>query len=129
MPPKPKIRTAQALEALERLRPIVDALQETEEAVDKFGHTSFRVRDKPFVILGEGYDRNGSMAIKCHRETQTFLIEHRGFERTPYIGQHGWASVASLPPEDWAEIESLVIDAYVLVAPPKLGRQVDAGRD
>lgn len=128
MPPRPKIRATQALDAVGRLRPIVSALPETEEAVDRFGHTSFRVRDKPFVILGDGKDGNGSMAIKCHRTTQAFLIEHRGFVRTPYIGQHGWASVPELPPEDWGEIESLVVDAYVLVAPASLGRTVDAQR-
>lgn len=93
------------------------------EAVDKFGHVSFRVRDKPFVMIGEGKGL-GSLSIKSDVDTQRFLIEHRGFRRTPYIGQHGWVSAVSLPPEDWAEIETLVRDGYVKAAPATLVRRM-----
>jgi hypothetical protein len=90
------IRSAKALDAIARLRALTSGLPEVSEATDKFGHLSFRVRDKPFVFVGEG-DGNGSMAIKSLPETQRFLIERRGFRRTPYIGHH--ASLAG-PVED-----------------------------
>ena len=64
MPTKPKIRAVRALEAIEPPRPVVTRLSEADEAVDKFGHTSFRVRDQPFVVMGEGPDGNGSMTIE-----------------------------------------------------------------
>ena len=121
--PAKRVRSPQGLHAIERLRKVVERLPEATEAVDKFGHTSFRVRDRPFVMIGEGKGE-GSLAIKSEPETQRFLIEHRGFRRTPYIGQHGWVSVVRLPPDDWGEIEDLVVDAYLLAAPTSLARKV-----
>ena len=102
---------------------MVAVLSEATEAVDKFGHTSFRVRDKSFVMVGDG-KVEGSLAIKSEPHAQTHLIEHRGFKRTPYIGQHGWVSVPGLPPDDWSEIEGLVIDAYLLAAPKSLAQKL-----
>ena len=116
----------EALEALRRLRLMVEPLPEVAEAVDGFGHVSFRVRDKPFVIVGDGQG-DGSLAIKADRVSQRFLIEHRGFVRTPYIGQHGWVSVPRLPPESWEEIEGLVVDGYRLAAPASLARRLAKG--
>ena len=127
-PPEKRVRSQQGLDAIARLREVVDGLPEATEAIDKFGHTSFRVRDKPFVMIGDGQGA-GSLAIKSDPPTQSFLVEHRSFKRTRYIGQHGWVSVEHLPPDDWAEIEDLVIDAYLLAAPSSLARKVDRERD
>lgn len=113
-----------AVAAIARLRGTVAELPEVVEKIDKFGHVAFRVRDKPFVLIGNGTG-DGSLAIKADAHTQRFLIEHRGFERTPYIGQHGWTSVPSLPPEDWDEVERLVRDGYRLAAPASLVRGLD----
>jgi len=120
----PPLSAPGAWKAIEHLRPTVRQLPEATERVDKFGHVAFRVRDKPFVIFGNGRDGQGSMAIKSDHDTQRFLIEHRGFVRTPYIGQHGWVSVRALPPADWPEIERLVVDAYLLAAPKSLAKKV-----
>ncbi len=111
------------MDAIERLRRVVEVLPETTEAIDKFGHTSFRVRDKPFVMIGDGKG-GGSLAIKSEPHAQRYLIEHRGYKRTPYIGQHGWVLVDRLPPDDWGEIEALVIDGYLLAAPTSLVKKL-----
>lgn len=121
------VRSEAGLAAIDKIGTLVEGFPEVEQAVDKFGHTSFRVRDKPFVMLGEG-ENGTSLSIKAEPYTQAHLIEHRGFVRTPYIGQHGWASLRSLPPEDWAEIEELVTDAYLLVAPKRLAGLVRGAR-
>ncbi|NNF13601.1 MAG: MmcQ/YjbR family DNA-binding protein [Gemmatimonadetes bacterium] len=113
-----------AIAAIERLRETVAGLPEVVEKIDKFGHVAFRVRDKPFVLIGNGKG-DGSLAIKADAHTQRFLIEHRGYHRTPYIGQHGWTSVARLPPADWDEVERLVHDGYRLAAPASLVRALD----
>ncbi len=42
--------------------------------VDRFGHTSLRVKDKPFVILG-GDKSNPSLSIKTLKTTQEMLIQ------------------------------------------------------
>ena len=123
-----RVRSVAGLEAIERVRGMVAELADVKEAVDKFGHTSFRVGDKPFVILGEGSE-GPSLSIKAEPYTQRHLIERRGFRRTPYIGQHGWASLRSLPPDDWGEIEELVIDGYLLVAPKSLAARFRGERE
>ncbi len=108
-----------AIAAIERLRQAVGGLPEVVEKVDTFGHVTFRVRDKPFVMIGNGTGE-GSLAIKADAHTQRFLVEHRGYHRTPYIGQHGWTSVPHLPPDDWDEVERLILDGYRLAAPRSL---------
>ncbi len=122
---QPADHAPDAKAAAERLRPLVATLPEATEGSDKFGHITFRVRDKPFVFIGYGKGA-GSLAIKCDLDTQRFLMEHRPFHRTPYIGQHGWASVDTLPPDDWEEVEALVTDAYRLVAPRSLLKEMDS---
>lgn len=121
---KERVRAPHALAAIDRLRGTVAGLPEVTEAIDGFGHVSFRVRDKPFVIVGNGAEGEGSLAIKADRAAQRFLIEHRGYVRTPYIGQHGWVSVARLPPDSWPEIDDLVVDGYRLAAPASLVKRM-----
>lgn len=118
------VNAPEALAAIERVREIVTDLPEVTEGVDGFGHVSFRVRDKPFVIVGNGREGEGSLSIKSDPATQRFLIDHRPFVRTPYIGQHGWVSVAALPPEAWGEVEGLVVDGYRRAAPASLVRRL-----
>ena len=107
-----ELHSKEGLAALDRLRKAVADHADVEEAVDKFGHTSFRVKDKPFVMMGEGKDGPG-MSIKVGKEIQAVLLKRTDFKKTAYIGQHGWVSVASLPPKQWDEILELVQLAYL----------------
>lgn len=102
---------------------MVTSFPEVDEAIDKFGHTSFRVRDKPFVILGEQGDRP-SLSLKSDRHTQKYLIEHTTFVKTPYIGQHGWVTLDETEAADWGQVEQLLRDGYRLAAPKSLARRV-----
>ncbi|SDO02616.1 hypothetical protein SAMN04487897_107120 [Paenibacillus sp. yr247] len=45
--------TVKGLELLSKVRTFCSELPEVEEKVDGFGHTTFRVKDKPFVMMGE----------------------------------------------------------------------------
>ena len=113
------ISSKEGLQAVARVRQVVSGLPETVEHVDKFGHTTFRVRDKPLVFMGE--DAEGCwFSVKADRHTQAFLLRRECFEKTPYIGQHGWTSVRWDLIPDWDEIEDLIREAYLLVAPAKL---------
>ena len=116
-----------ALDAIERLRRATAHLPEVAEGFDNLGHASFRVRDKPFLIIGQD-ESGGHLSIKSDRESQRFLVEHRGFRRTPYIGRHGWVSVPQLPPDDWEEIAELAVEGYLLAAPATLANRVRAER-
>ncbi len=104
-------------DVLERVRTICQPLPESEETIDGFGHTVFRVNGKPFVRLGESAE-GISLSFKSDRETQQILVQQDGFLRTPYIGQHGWVSVKS--PIDWSVLDGLIQEAYLRAAPKRL---------
>ena len=123
-----RIRSAKGLRTVERVRNLTEDLPEVTEAVDKFGHTSFLVRDKPFIMMGEG-NQGPSMAIKTTLDKQRNLIEQGDFVRTKYIGQHGWVSLDRLPLTKWDKIEHLIAEAYVLVAPKSLGKKISTTQE
>jgi predicted DNA-binding protein (MmcQ/YjbR family) len=98
------------------LRGMMLRLPEVEEVVDGFGHTTFKVRKKSFVIAGMGSD-GSNVAMKSDPETQAYLIRQGRWFRTPYIGQHGWVSITNPGEADREELAELITDAYRLAAP------------
>ncbi|MDX8343224.1 MmcQ/YjbR family DNA-binding protein [Rossellomorea sp. YZS02] len=93
---------------------------EVHEHVDGFGHISFRVKDKPFVIIGE------TLSIKTLPSTQEILLEQPGYIKAPYIGRHGWVLV-EIEEVGWQTIEGLVRNGYLIVAPKRLSDAVRNG--
>lgn len=108
---------------LSALRRATARLPEVQEVIDGFGHTTFKVRKKSFVIAGMGED-GSTISIKSDPTTQSHLIQRGPYYRTPYIGQHGWVSVADPLRQDWTELEDLIVDAYRSAAPKRLARLV-----
>ena len=106
-----------------RLRELTARLPEVEEAVDGFGHLSFRVRNKPFAMMGSS---ELHLAIKADPATQEVLVKTGRWVRTPYIGQHGWSSVADFDDLDWDEIAELLEDGWRLAAPKSLLKRLDS---
>ena len=117
-------RTKAELAVVKKLNGITRALPEVVEARDGFGHTVFKVGKKSIAILGED---SGPvyLSINVDRETQRFLIAQGGFERTPYIGQHGWTSHEVTRATDWEHIAELLREAYRRVAPKRLVKLLD----
>jgi predicted DNA-binding protein (MmcQ/YjbR family) len=105
------------------LREACARLPEVEEIIDGFGHTTFKVRRKSFVIAGMG-EEGEAISIKADPMTQELLVRHGPYYRTPYIGQHGWVSIAHPLAHNWPEIEELIDDAYRLAAPRRLAEQI-----
>lgn len=104
-----------------QVREITKPYPEVEEQIDKFGHTSFRIKDKPFVIVGESEKGIPSLAIKTLKTTQSFLLNQQDrFFKTPYVGQHGWTSLHTDQSFDWIEVEGLIKEAYLQTAPKKI---------
>ena len=106
---------------LKALRKACAILPEVDEEVDGFGHTSFRVRKKSFVIAGMG-ERGMSISIKSDPVNQALLVQRGPYYRTPYIGQHGWVTLDEPLERDWPEVEELIVDAYRLAAPKRLAK-------
>lgn len=117
-------RTKAELAAAKKIASITRSLPEVVESRDGFGHTVFKVGKKSIAILGED---NGPVhvSINVDRATQAFLIRQGGFERTPYIGQHGWTSHEVTRATDWEHIAELLTEAYRRVAPKRLVKLLD----
>lgn len=104
---------------LMQVRAICEGYPEVIEHVDGFGHTSFRVKDKPFVIMGEN-EKGTILNIKTYPETQEILIQEERFFRPAYIGQHGWTGIYHSSELNWKEISALIDEAYRRTAPKRL---------
>jgi len=104
--------------SLSALRPICAKLPGAEEYV-MVHHPAFRVAKKPFVIIGLSSDRSGSaVSINLGRDAQPMLLGDPRFSRTPYIGQHGWVTIAWGALRD-GELAQLVEDSWRRVANKK----------
>ncbi|HEY2421324.1 MAG TPA: MmcQ/YjbR family DNA-binding protein [Neobacillus sp.] len=104
---------------LENVRNICLALPEAVEHIDGFGHNTFKINGKSFVISGES--ENGfRLSFKSDRETQELLLLKERFFKSPYIGHHGWVSIQNPDMEDWDELTDLFQEAYLRAAPKRL---------
>jgi predicted DNA-binding protein (MmcQ/YjbR family) len=104
---------------LTNVRNICLALPEAVEHIDGFGHNTFKINGKSFVISGES-DKGFSLSFKSDRETQQILLQKEHFYKTPYIGHHGWVSIQNPDGEEWDELIDLIQEAYLRVAPKRL---------
>lgn len=104
---------------LAALRDACAALPEVTEHVDGFGHSTFKVRKKSFVIAGMG-EGGTAVSIKADPASQDALVRRGPYYRTPYIGQHGWISIERPLEQHWAEVCELIEDGYRLAAPRRL---------
>ena len=119
-------RSKQELDFIERVRKATRKLPGVDVSIDGFGHTTFKVGKKSFVLVGGGNDGNeGSISIKADPTTQASLVKHGPYVRTPYIGQHGWVSLFGYVKIDWKQVAELIEDAYRLAAPKKLLKELD----
>jgi predicted DNA-binding protein (MmcQ/YjbR family) len=107
---------------LENVRKICLALPEASENIDGFGHNTFKINGKSFVISGES-EKGFSISFKSDRETQEILLQKEHFFKTPYIGQHGWVSIQNPIEENWDELTDLIQEAYLRAAPKRLVKQ------
>jgi hypothetical protein len=105
------------------VRRVALALPEVEERLTWESDITFRVRDRIFVIGGEGADR---VSIKADLETQAELLEMdpATFAKSAYVGRFGWVT-ADLARVDPALLESLIRDAWRRTAPKKLAATLE----
>jgi predicted DNA-binding protein (MmcQ/YjbR family) len=119
-----QLQSPRGQKLLRALRNVCLPLPEVSEVIDGFGHTTFRVGKKSFVIAGMGED-GMAVSIKSDPVTQAALIKTGRFYRTPYIGQHGWVSIDNPRDRDWDDLEELIHDAYRAAAPKRLIRKLE----
>lgn len=118
-----QLQTPEGQRLLVALREACAGLPEVKELVDGFGHRTFKVRRKSFVIAGMGED-GMAVSIKSDPPNQALLVRRGPYYRTPYIGQHGWISIDRPLQHDWPAVVELIRDGYRLAAPKKLSERL-----
>ena len=123
---RPVTKAEQAI--LDKLKRVTSRLPDVLVERDGFGHSVLKVGKRSFVIVGEGEDGKPSISIKTDPATQDLLVRQGVFERTPYIGQHGWVTARGRATElPWGAIDGLVEDAWRAVAPKRLLARLEEG--
>jgi hypothetical protein len=92
-------------------------------------HIVFSVRDKKFAYHLVDHHGDGRAALQCkaaRRENAALVAEDPiRFFMPPYMAHHGWIGLYfDVGTVDWDEVEELVIEAYLLVAPKSLAKQL-----
>ena len=100
------------------VREISMALPEVEEHVTWGTDINFRIRNKMFVIGGEG---GTGISLKASLDIQADLIDldPETFSKAAYVGRFGWVNV-DLERVDRPLLEKLLRDAWRSTAPAKL---------
>ena len=113
---------------LARVRKICLALPQTTERLSH-GAPTFFVRDKKsFVTYVDDHHGDGRLALWCAAPPGM----QRGLVRAnpeqlfvpPYVGFRGWIGVRLDRDPDWDDIERVIREAYVAIAPKTRAAQV-----
>lgn len=115
--------------ALAKLREICFALPEVSERVSH-GSPTFFIREKrTLCMVHDNHHGEHGVALWCPAppgvQAQLIDDEPDRFFRPPYVGHRGWIGVHLDIEPDWNEITAVCRDAYRLVAPKTLARQLD----
>ena len=113
-----------------RLRELCSSLPEVSERVSH-GAVTFFVRGKrTLAYLTDDHHGDGLLALVCPAppgvQEELVRVEPGRFFRPPYVGHRGWIGLRLDVAPDWSEVREMVVDAYRLVAPKTLVRELDA---
>ena len=108
---------------IDRLRALCLALPETTEKI-AHGEPTWRAGSKMFAQLDDhhhGADRLAVwLAAALGGQEALVASDPARFFVPPYVGHRGWIGVRIDGRPDWRRVTTLVRDAYVQVAPPRL---------
>jgi predicted DNA-binding protein (MmcQ/YjbR family) len=109
--------------AVQRLRAICLRLPEATEKI-AWGEPTWRVKGKLFAQLDDHHHGADHLAVWLpaplgEQEAMIFTDPVRFF-RPLYVGPRGWVGVRIDRRPNWAQLATLVEQAYRLVAPPRL---------
>ena len=109
-----------------RIRSTCLALSEVTERLSH-GEATWFVGRKVFATSADRHhDDRRAVWIAAAEGAQETLVDAdpTRFFRPPYVGVRGWIGVYLDVPVDWDELETLLVDAYRLIAPRRLGSLV-----
>ena len=113
------------------VRALALALPETNERLSH-GMPTFFIRDKKTLChFHDDHHGDGRLCIWTPAppgvQDEVVRLEPERFFVPPYVGHRGWIGVNLDVDPDWEEIAGILADAYRLVAPKTLVRQLDGG--
>lgn len=107
------------------------ALPEANEKLSHGEPTWFAGKGKVFAMVDAHHHGAAHLAVWLPQPlgAQEALIDadSERFFRPPYVGPRGWIGVVLDTRPDWGMVASLVREAYVHVATPKLKAQLERG--
>ena len=96
-----------------RIRDFCLALPEATVVV-QFGHPFYKWKDKPFAIYS---DEDGEkLSIKLEKQVQPIFLEDPRFEKTQYVGRHGWVTLTLDTKVEMEEVAELIRGSYEFVS-------------
>ena len=118
---------------LARIREFCMALPEATER-PSHGEAAFFVAGKRmFVMFANNHHHDGRIAIWCaaDKEVQRSLVvaEPEYYFVPPYVGVKGWLGVRLDQGLAWEQVQAIVDEAYLLVAPAKLTVRLRGARE
>ncbi len=128
------IESVEAQNILEDLREVCARYPEVSERPSHHTPTFF-IRDKKVLCsLWEGSHKSsggddGAVALWCAAPVgvQAELVdrEPERFFVPPYVGHRGWIGLRLDIDLDWDEVDAILRDAYRMIAPKKLIKELD----
>src|SRR3954449_9911564 len=104
------------------------ALPEATERPSHGAPTWFIAGKKTFVTFHNDHHGDGILGLWCAAPpgVQAELVDEEPdrFYVPAYVGHRGWVGVRLDRKVDWNEIEQILTDAYICVAPAKLVAQL-----
>lgn len=121
---------AMASSVLDRVRKIAFALPEVSERLSH-GAPSFFIREKKTLCtVHTDHHGDGRLALWAPApvgvQAEVTRLEPERFFVPPYVGHRGWIGMNLDVDPDWDEVAGVIEDAYRLVAPKTLVKQLDA---
>lgn len=116
-------------ELVDRVRAVCLALPEATER-PSHGSPAFFV-GKQFVMLWPtGHHDHGFPHLWCAApfgaQDELITASPDRYFRPPYVGSRGWVGMRLDGAVDWDEVAELCVEAYRVVAPPRLVQLLDA---
>src|SRR2546430_11094254 len=121
--------TTKAVEAnRERLTKICAQFPETAATSATGQHSAFWIGKKKFAYYLVDHHGDGRVSLETRaapgENTELVAAEPDRFFLPKYMAHHGWVGLyLDNGPIDWAEVEELVTDSYLLMAPKRLAAQ------
>lgn len=120
-----------AAEATRRLRAVCTDFPEVSERLSHGAVTFFVHGKRTLVSLSDDHHGDGRLALIYPAppgvQEEVTRAEPDRFFRPAYVGHRGWVGLRLDIDPDWDEVADVVTEAYRLVAPKTLVRQLDGG--